>query len=240
MSNDPFQSFLDLIEFDQTILSLRNEYSGIEESLDTIARQEMQLNDELAREKNEVQEAQFGVDEKELEMKVLDDLERDKKRKLDHVSSPREYQVLTSEINTLKKQQHDLEETVLSAWHNLESAKRAFQDLNKNIEEKKAALADSKNNLLQQSQTVKLNLENRERERSSYLSAVPEEWLEKYRAMRERVSDPVVPVQYDSCSACFSTILEKDLALLRKRALLQCKTCFRFLYLPEARKQAAE
>lgn len=240
MSNDPFQSFLDLIEFDQKILSLRNEYSDIENTLDTMARQEKQLDDDLDREKNEVHEAQFGVDEKELEMKVLDDLERDKKRKLDQVSSPREYQVLTSEINTLKKQQHDLEESVLHAWHNLEAAKRAFQDLAKTIQEKKIALSDAKSTLSKQSQTLKIDLENREQERSAYLLAVPEEWLEKYSAMRERVSDPVVPVQYDSCSACFSTILEKDLVLLRKRALLQCKTCFRFLYLPEARKQEAE
>lgn len=240
MSNDPFQSFLDLIEFDQKILSFKNEYNGIEDALVKIDQQERQLDDELAREKNEVHEAQFGVDEKELEMKSLDDLEREKKKKLDQVSSPREYQVLTSEINTLKKQQHELEESVLSAWHNLEAAKRSFQELHKIIEQKKASLLDAKAELSLKSQALKTELENRENERSTYVTNVPEEWLEKYRAMREQVSDPVVPVQYDSCSACFSTILEKDLALLRKRVLLQCKTCFRFLYLPEARKQVIE
>lgn len=240
MSNDPFQSFLDLIEYDQKILSLRNEYKDVQSALEKTAQEEYQLDDQLIRAKNEVHEAQYMVDEKELEMRVLDDLENDKKKKLDHISSPREYQVLTSEISSLKKQQHDLEESVLRTWHELESAKRSFEELSKTIEQKKSSLATSKVERLELSQTLENDLANHEHERAQYLTPVPQEWLEKYSAMREQVSDPVVPVQYDSCSACFSNILEKDLTLLRKRALLQCKSCFRFLYLPEARKQVQE
>lgn len=60
---------------------------------------------------------------------------------------------------------------------------------------------------------------------------VPEEWLERYAMMRSRVSDPVVPVKDGLCSACFHQILAQDMILLRRNKLLQCKECYRFLYL---------
>ena len=51
--------------------------------------------------------------------------------------------------------------------------------------------------------------------------------------MQSRVTDPVVPVQQGSCSACFYDITEQRLVALRRHALLQCEGCYRFLYMPE-------
>ena len=60
---------------------------------------------------------------------------------------------------------------------------------------------------------------------------------EKYAVMRAKVTDPVVPVIDGSCSACFYKISPQDMQLLARRKLVQCKDCFRLLYLVEAQKQ---
>lgn len=70
-------------------------------------------------------------------------------------------------------------------------------------------------------------------DRQSKEQAVPAEWLEKYATMRARVTDPVVPVINGDCSACFYQVSTQDMQQLRHRKLLQCKDCFRLLYLPE-------
>ena len=48
--------------------------------------------------------------------------------------------------------------------------------------------------------------------------------------MRGKVSNPVVHVYKDSCSACFYLIASRDLQLLKQNELLPCKDCYRFLY----------
>jgi predicted nucleic acid-binding Zn-ribbon protein len=70
-----------------------------------------------------------------------------------------------------------------------------------------------------------------EKDRKRIESIVPQGWLEKYAIMRTKVTDPVVPVINNSCSACFYDVIGQDLQELRKKKLLQCKECYRFLYL---------
>ena len=63
---------------------------------------------------------------------------------------------------------------------------------------------------------------------------VPHEWLEKYEMMRSRVADPVVQVTQNSCGACYQMLTNQDLVRARHGALMQCKKCFRLLYIPES------
>ena len=69
---------------------------------------------------------------------------------------------------------------------------------------------------------------------------VPSEWLDKYMHMRMRVSDPVVPIMRRGCSACFYTIPDHEMLRLQRRALVQCKGCFRLLYMQEAMEEVKE
>ena len=58
--------------------------------------------------------------------------------------------------------------------------------------------------------------------------------------MRERVSDPVVPILQGGCSACFYKTPEQDLILLKRNKLLQCKNCYRFLFFEKEAETLAE
>ena len=60
-----------------------------------------------------------------------------------------------------------------------------------------------------------------------------------YERMKGRVYDPVVPMSQDSCSVCFYGLTPRDLQMLKQNGLLQCKDCFRLLYLEDAVQQAS-
>jgi predicted nucleic acid-binding Zn-ribbon protein len=47
------------------------------------------------------------------------------------------------------------------------------------------------------------------------------------------VADPIVPVFDGSCSACFYAMTGQDMQELYKNKLLQCRGCYRFVYLPQ-------
>jgi len=66
--------------------------------------------------------------------------------------------------------------------------------------------------------------------RISHEQGIPAEWLEKYAMMRSKVSDPVVPALDGSCCACFYHLPSRDMIVLSRNTLIECKSCFRFIY----------
>lgn len=70
-------------------------------------------------------------------------------------------------------------------------------------------------------------------QRPAIVNQVNQDWLEKYMNMYGRVSNPVVEVMQGICSGCFYAVPHQDLARLKNRALLQCNSCYRFLYDPQ-------
>jgi len=232
MNRDPFQSFIDLTQFDQTIYSLKQQIEQSKATLDKIDQEEKLLTIQIAQAQDQWHQAKKAVDERELEMKLLEEQERTKKNQLENLKNPKDYFSLNADLEHIKKKQHALEDDIIQVWHTLEQAKRALDQMKKDVEDKKQHLEGSRNQqkeLLAQSEGQLKRIED---SRPEKLVGIPDEWLEKYSAMRERISDPVVPVNSESCSACFHSLVARDMQLLRKRALLQCRGCFRFLYLP--------
>ncbi|HVW99604.1 MAG TPA: hypothetical protein VHA52_04060, partial [Candidatus Babeliaceae bacterium] len=61
----------------------------------------------------------------------------------------------------------------------------------------------------------------------TYLDPV---WLNRYQSMKNSVENPAVPVIDGQCSACFYTLLPKEIIALERQRLLNCNDCYRFLF----------
>ena len=94
----------------------------------------------------------------------------------------------------------------------------------------KKAISENK----QKIESLQSNLTAYEQKRPEKEKIVPEGWLEKYTIMKARVPDPVVPITEGACSTCFYALTNQDVIRARKGCLLQCKGCYRLLYLLEA------
>jgi len=234
MNETPFEQFILLVQVDQEINTLNKSIKTLEKEIATNKHVDDANLALLEKTKQKLHDMRKEVDAKELEMKTLDLQEADKKKRLEHVANHREYQSLKAEIDQLKKSQHALEDGLMQAWNQLETAKKELDTAQAHYDQLSKAtheqMATNNQKITEINEHVTALIEDRNEKEKT----VPAEWLEKYAVMRARVSDPVVPVVDGNCSACYYKISAQDLQFLSRRKLVQCKDCFRLLYLQEA------
>lgn len=231
MSEFPFQRFIKLIAFDQGIRALEKQRESV---ITQIHMQEEQLEKiaaELEVAKRHKDAMQRDVNHQEQDMAAIQAKQKEKERLLDRTTHARETQSLYHEIALFKQQQFDLEENLLLAWNKLENSSKEYDVLKKDIDQRVALLQEEIRHQKQQQEAVNQAIAQQQEKRVEYEEDIPTEWLEKYASMRQNVANPVVPVVGNSCSACFYQINAQDLVRLRHNALLQCKDCYRFLYM---------
>lgn len=231
MSQTPFTQFIVLVEKDQAINLLAQSVQKIEQEKKDLHKADITLHDSLETLKLKLHDVRKHVDEQELEMKQLDDQEKRKKTQLDAITSHKEYQSIKTEIDRLRQEQHALEEHLVQAWQDFESAKKEYDAAQQQYEQKHQQtlqlLAEHDKKIVE----INADLAQKEQERNEIEKSLPAEWIEKYTIMRKRVANPVVPIANGSCSACFYQISTPDMNALERNKLVQCKDCFRLLYL---------
>ena len=241
MTHTPFHSFIDLIEFDRSIFAFEQSIAALDQDISRARAQEEAVVLELETAKKNWHNAKKSVDLIELEMQSLDQQRANKKRRLENSTSHKEYQLVKAEIDTLKEKQHELEKTLLDVWHTLESATKAYEALKADFDSKVAVVHTTIADYEQKKSNIRIQLKECTDKRPALEAVVPQEWLEKYAAMRSRVADPVVRVDRGSCGACYYKISDQDMASLSRNKLIQCKDCYRFLYIesPERSQKSA-
>ncbi len=234
MNDQLLATFIALVNFDQEIRNLQDERELSFKTRRTLDEQKALLIAELEALKHEVHDLKKDVDEKELAMKVLDQQETEKKRRLETVSSSKEYSSLKSEINAINEQQRTHESGLIDAWNTLDATQKKYVSEQVNVQKKIEDLERNAQELDQKIESITLSIDNHEKERARFVEVVPTDLLNDYEHMRGLVINPVVPVVHNSCSACFYPIPAQDLAILRKGKLLPCKSCYRILYIEDS------
>ncbi len=230
----PFEQFISLVEVDQSINGFHAQIAAHEKKI-AAWQQELQVQQSnVERVKARYDQNKKEVDAKELEMKSLDQQEADKKARLEQVANHKEYQSIKAEVDQLKKSQHALEDTLIGAWNQLEQSKKEWEAQAAVFGQRQQELQASSQQEKDAIDALKKQIEQFMSVRTEKEKQVPAEWLQKYAIMRTRVKDPVVPVLDGSCSACFYKISAQDMNDLKHRKLVQCKDCYRLLYMSEA------
>jgi predicted nucleic acid-binding Zn-ribbon protein len=231
MSEMPLQLFVNLIEFDQSLLKLESQISSLNKEIQVNNQKKVSLHNQLEALKTKVVNQRKIVDSQELEMKHIDEKISKKKEQIDNVNGHREYLSLKAEIDTMKKNQHDLEDALITAWNDLESLQKEFDAQSKKIDEQLNLLHQEELQKKAQSKELENELNILAQQRADKEKVIPAEWIEKYTVMRSRIADPVVPVVDKTCSGCAFVVSEQDMLQLRHRKLVQCKNCYRLLYM---------
>lgn len=233
MEQHPFVRFISLVNFDQKLQSLENEKITVEDQIAVLKKQENEAVLALEDARNRIFQLKKNVDEQELEMKVLDQKEKDKKKHLENLADYKDYHAIKLEVDHIQRLQVEQEKNVLAAWNQLENAQN-------NLEKKQGEHQSQVNDMHQSIKQLGEKSENLGNEcaamitqRVSIEEGVPSEWLEKYTLMRARVADPVVAIYHKSCGACSYLITMQDMARAQHGALVQCQKCYRLLYVPE-------
>lgn len=226
----PFQKFIDLIKFDQQIIASHKKIATLKKEIEQLQNQKQDLANSLETTKKDLISAEKEVHLQELRMSELNEREENKKKLLQETSDEKTYHAIKREIENIKRSQNVYENELVHSWNKLEQLKKEDENIKNNINIKLAEfdnlIADKNKELENLASEIKLHSE----QRKDKTKDIPQEWLDKYNVMYLQVSNPVVPVIGQSCSACFHDVTRQDYLDLKKRKLLQCKGCFRLLY----------
>jgi predicted nucleic acid-binding Zn-ribbon protein len=228
-----FDALIDLIELDTHIQSQQQALEKVVLDEKNFINQQQILEQSVLELKHAVLSAKKRVDVVELTMKDLDEQEKNKKKHIDQLTGYKEYKSLQIEINNLHEDQRNQEQAVIDAWNAFDLTEaRCMQQL-PILQEKMEKIHEE----IEQCRTKQLltqqNIITYQDQRPTKQALVPAEWMEKYILMQSRVKNPVVPIESNVCTACFYQLTPTDIQFAKKGTLVQCKSCFRLLYIPD-------
>lgn len=233
MSEHPFLRFINLVSFDQKLQSLENDKLSVEKEIAAVKKQEEDYAHDLDDLRSRVFTLKKRVDEQELEMKILDAKEKEKKKHLENLADYKDYQAIKAEIETVQRMQIEQEKAVLDAWNLLENAENASQKKTNEQGHQLQELHSQMKELSDKYASLDNECATLIAQRAQMEADVPAEWLEKYIMMRARVVDPVVEIFHQSCGACSQIITAQEMVRAKRGALIQCQQCYRLLYAAE-------
>lgn len=227
----PFYSFIKLVSLDEKVRVLKQQIVELKTVISQYVLEKKQCDAELEKSHKLVISAKKEVDMLELVMKELDALEATKKNQLEQVTGFKDYQSLQQELSHVQVKQQAQEQAVLKAWSVYESAQEAYVFTQKKLQEKSQKINEEINQKNASIGDLEKTIVLLEQERPSLVQYVSPEWLELYVHMSGKVPDPVVPVVEGSCGSCFHVLTRQELLQAERGSLVQCKGCYRLLYL---------
>lgn len=233
MKDSPFSRFINLVTIDQKIKSCLTQKSYFDTAITEVIKQKNEHAVIVEQAHQRVNQLKKTVDAQELEMKTLDAKEQAKKRILDTLSDYKECQAIKSEVDAIQRTQVEQEKIVLDAWAQLENAQNVFQKKQLESADVLQKYDDELQKIEQSKNAVSIELAELVAKREENTVGIPEEWLEKYGLMGQQVTNPVVPIEQQSCGGCYQQLTMQDIVRARHGAIMQCKKCFRLLYSSE-------
>lgn len=230
MRSIEFQNFIDLVTFDQSLIQKEQDIKNLHEQKKIFLLDIERLQAEFVDFKTAHLQARKAVDEKELYMKVLDEKEAQLKKKLQVVSNQKEYKSLEKETLSINAQRIAHEHDLLALWNKLENFEKSYEGKHKLYDGQVAQLMAAIEIIDAKMIVAQDELQNLIVERVAKEQGIPQDWLHMYVNMKGRVSNPVIQVINNACDACFYSVTPRDLQLLKNNTLLQCRDCYRLLY----------
>ncbi len=230
MNEQKLKNFIALVTFDQNLTNVTKKIQISNQKIEQLETQLQQLENNLEICLSKKHEIENQLHEQELKVKELQDLEASLIASSQSVGTAQEYDAANKEIDRVKFSRDQQEQKMMQMNNKVAAAQKEYQIFHETAQVDKSNLVA----LIDQEKSIITNLTEQmqsfHKDRQDKLTDIPQEWLNIYETMRDRVSNPVVPVNQDSCSACFYFMAARDVQLLKNQGLLQCKDCYRFLY----------
>lgn len=230
MNEQKLKNFIALVTFDKNLIDCAQRVQISENTLQKLNDQQVQLDKDLQLRSIKQQEIETQLHDQELKVKELQDQEVHLIATSQSVTTAQEYEAANKEIDRIKFSRDQQEQRMMQMTNKVSSIQKDYQTFQANYQIEKDKLIDLINQEDVAIKELQAEMTQLVQDRQSKKAGIPEEWLDIYETMRGRVSNPVVPINQDSCSACFCFMAARDMQILRAQGLLQCKDCFRFLY----------
>lgn len=181
----------------------------------------------LSSEQTDLELKQKGIDEK---LKKID-----KELYGGKVVSPREVEAFEKEIAMLKRQRAEMDGRVLELWDLVPPATKTADALKKQIEEKKAELAEYQKRVVKEQERLKAEFARLNAARPEATKNIEPGLLARYDAIRKKQGGIGMSkiTRQGTCEMCGMKLPVKSIELVKEGRLVTCEACHRILYYTE-------
>ncbi|NPV67947.1 MAG: hypothetical protein HPY64_12445 [Anaerolineae bacterium] len=150
------------------------------------------------------------------------------------VTNPKELQDLQEEVASLRRRHNRLEDSLLEAMIETESAQERFQQAAADLAEARAEADASRQALTAEFEQIQQALEPLRQQRSELLRLIDAANLELYKKLySNKHGQAVAPVEDGACRACGVSQTSATVQLVRQGyKLVRCNNCGRILVMP--------
>ena len=210
-----------------------NELLGdLPKKVDRLRLEEESLVNAVDEGNNRLKEIELALNKAEHRLDEIKQKNDKLKDQLSLVTSNKQYDALTQEIEYLKQEMDEVELEDLELEEEKETLQNDLQEKEENLETLSEVLRTRRvrlENLIAESADKKSELEKELEEKSIHIDSSA---LDRYVRIRDaRDGLAVVTIDGNSCSGCGFVVPPQTVSVIRKKTLLyNCDVCSRFLY----------
>ena len=223
---------VELQAVDTQLQDLNELLGDLPKKVDKLRQEEDSLINAVDKGKNRLKEIKLALNKAEHRMAEIKQKIDKLKDQLSLVTSNKQYDALTQEIEYLKQEMDEVELEDLELEEEKETLQNDLQEKEENLEslsENLSTRRDRLEDLIAESADKKSELEKVREEKSIHIDP---SLLGRYMRIRDaRDGLAVVTLDGNSCSGCGFVVPTQSVSFIRKKTLLyNCDICSRFLY----------
>ncbi len=230
MIETPFSALVRLAVLDNSVLQsesqkniLKKTYTSFQEQHGSLLEQEASLQ---AQDKN----MRKQLFEAEHEVKALAGVVAKKEHQRNVVANAKEYASLEHELVQARQELATREAGLYDLFEKVEAVAALLPDQQQRILGQIQEVQHKQQVLQQQLHDLEKQLDEYNEQRAVELDRLLPEWRSKYEDLYQMMDNPIVSVVQGACAGCYYSVSVNDLAQLQRHKVLQCKECFRLLY----------
>ena len=223
---------VELQAVDTQLQDLNEILGDLPKKVDKLCQDEESVINAVDKGNNRLKEIELALNKAEHHMAEIKQKIDKLKDQLSLVTSNKQYDALTQEIEYLKQAMNDAELEDLELEEEKETLQNDLQEKEENLESLSEDLRirrDRLENLIAESANKKSELEKEREEKSIHIDPSV---LGRYVRIRDaRDGLAVLTIDRNSCSGCGFVVPPQTVSVIRKKTLLyNCDVCSRFLY----------
>ena len=223
---------VELQAVDTQLQDLNELLGDLPKKVDKLRQEEESLINAVDKGNNRLKEIELSLNKAEHHMAEIKQKIDKLKDQLSLVTSNKQYDALTQEIEYLKQAMNEAELEDLELEEEKETLQNDLQEKEENLETLSEDLRTRRvrlENLIAESADKKSELEKELEEKSIHIDSSA---LDRYVRIRDaRDGLAVVTIDGNSCSGCGFVVPPQTVSVIRKKTLLyNCDVCSRFLY----------
>ena len=229
---DQLKLLVDLQKIDGEIFHLRRQLQANPAAAARLKEEHQRFTQGLQEAEARYKALEVKRNQREIDLGQKEEQIKKLQVQLFQLKTNKEYTVMQKEIEGLKADKSVLEEEVLKLMEEIERAKVQVSAEREQLKAREGELRSKLDGIEQESQRIKVSLEELKGKRGMALPKVDPSVLARYERILERKEGlALVPVVGDSCGGCHMILPPQAVNEVQMYArLVPCETCARILY----------